>query len=567
MFHRRAAPEPPATASTVATATAPANTVPGSATRSHDDDALPRVPSPPRLATLLLLPPLVDALDFVSLRELLRTSRAVRAAARSSAAPFRYAAAVRKALHLAAADIISCADAASAAAALCRAVRSPPSAIATDGDASVPAFATATTGTLHPHLPLQPSEPPPSILPLPLQLQLEQLRNLAENACTGYLDTAEMWVLAEERADAALRKLQNAAASASSSSSSSDFAAPQTDAPDDVDDNDNEQGSARFALAAAVLAQACEIELVSNSVLAYSRHVLRRFRLWVRVDHGHARAIPACADNTEAPLTLELREDFANGFITRSWAVLVTSAVPDAVPCDAAAAATLSALVKKTIGPADAEQSAQGVKRWTILCELEHGTNGHTLPIGANHQRQMLLQRFQLARVLDASASSDTTNRLSGLAALLNCILPASRTFPTLSPAPARAAATSSSSSSSSFPATTAVATEPTSIDRWTPALANAAVRALLDWPLPRATSADLPVSPSLHAAIMCRPLLRDALRAFAVVPDAQESPAPSRGLARHDLSRFWIAAVVSVVKEAVVSVVEEVLEIVTQRI
>ncbi|KAJ1568926.1 hypothetical protein HK405_012155, partial [Cladochytrium tenue] len=169
----------------------------------------------------------------------------------------------------------------------------------------------------------------------------EQLRNLAENACKGYLVTAEMWVLAYERAVAALRRLQNAAASAPSSSSA--FAAPQSGAPGGVDDNEDEQGDPCFALAAAVLAQACEIELVSDS--AHPRHLLCRFRLWVRLDHGHAHAIPAAADYTVAPLTLELREDFVDRIIIRSWAIFVTSAAPDAsAPGDAAAAATLSAI-------------------------------------------------------------------------------------------------------------------------------------------------------------------------------------------------------------------------------
>ncbi|KAJ1567480.1 hypothetical protein HK405_005820 [Cladochytrium tenue] len=294
-----------------------------------------------------------------------------------------------------------------------------------------------------------------------------------------------MWVLAYERAAAALRRLQNATASASSSSS-------------------------RFTLAAAVLAHTCEIELVSYSSSAHSRIVLRRFRLWPRLDHGHSHAIPAAADSTAAPLILELREDFPNGIITRSWAVLVTSAAPDADPRDATAAATLSALVKKKIGTADAEQSAH----------------------------------------------ADPINRLSGFAALLNRILPASRAFPTLSPAPAHVAATSTTSS---YPGATAVAAEPASIDRWTSALATAAVRGLLDWPLPRATSAALPVPPPLHAAIMHCPLLRDALRAFAVGPDSQASPAPPRDVARLDLTRFWIAAVVSVANEA--------LDIVSQRL
>ncbi|KAJ1553387.1 hypothetical protein HK405_008058, partial [Cladochytrium tenue] len=82
------------------------------------------------------------------------------------------------------------------------------------------------------------------------------LRNLAENACKGYLNTAEMWVLAYEQADAALRRLQNAAASAPSSSSA--FAAPPTGAPgvDVVDDNGDGQSDLCFALAAAVLAPA-----------------------------------------------------------------------------------------------------------------------------------------------------------------------------------------------------------------------------------------------------------------------------------------------------------------------
>ncbi|KAJ1560009.1 hypothetical protein HK405_008553 [Cladochytrium tenue] len=149
----------------------------------------------------------------------------------------------------------------------------------------------------------------------------------------------------------------NAAASAPSSSSA--FAAPPTGAPGVgvVDNNGDEKSDPCFALAADVLAQACEIELVSDSASAYPRQVLRRFRLWVRLDHGHERAILSAADSTAAPLTLELREDFNFGGITRSWAIFVISAASDAVPRDAAAAATLCALVKKTIGPADAEQS------------------------------------------------------------------------------------------------------------------------------------------------------------------------------------------------------------------
>ncbi|KAJ1560558.1 hypothetical protein HK405_006674, partial [Cladochytrium tenue] len=273
-----------------------------------------------------------------------------------------------------------------------------------------------------------------------------QLRNLAENACKGYLDTAEMWVLAYERADSALRRLQNAAASAPSSSSA--FAAPKSGAPGVVDDNKDEHGDPCFALAAAVLAQACEIELVSDSVSAHPRHLLRRFRLWVCLDHGHAHAIPAAADYTAAPLTLELREDLVNGIIIRNWVIFVTSTAADVVPCDAAAAATLCALVKKTIGPADAEQSAHA------------------------------------------------------------------------------------------------------SVESWTPALATAAVQALLVWPLPGTTSATLPVSPALHAAVMRHSRLRDALRAFAVGAETQSSSAPPQGVARLELSRFWTAAVVSVIEE-----------------
>ncbi|KAJ1556207.1 hypothetical protein HK405_005081 [Cladochytrium tenue] len=610
-------------------AIAAANAAPHSAIRSHDHVALSRVPPPPPLATLLQLPQIVDTLDVVSLRELLRTSRAVRAATRSYATPFRYAAAVRKALHLAAADIVSCAVTATAADAYCLTVpspprQSPPSAIAADLDATVPALPTASTGTSH---------LPPLISPLPLKLQLEQLSNLAENACKGYLDTAEMWVLAYERAAAALRRLQNATASASSLSSSA-VVAPQAETRDEFNANEDEQGDAFFSLAAAVLAQACEIELVSDSPSAHSRIVLRRFRLWARLGHGFSNAIPAAADSTVAPLILELREDFANGIITRSWAVLVTSAAPDAVPRDATASATLSALVKKTIGTADAEQSAHGVKRWTILRELERGNAAMLMPgtlqqrrpqrqhlitqrqqqqlqaqqMSLLHQisRQQHLQQLQQQRqqqqqqlqelqhhqlqqariqhmrerqqlliqqrqerqqqqqlltqliqqaaqppptrqhrpqpnapILNASASADPINRLSGFAALLNRILPASSAFSTLGYA------------ATSYHAATAVAVEPASIDRWTSALAAAAVRALLVWPLPRATSAVLPVSPPLHAAIMHCPLLRDALRAFAVAPDSQASPAPARGVARLDLSRFWIAAVVSVVDEA----------------
>ncbi|KAJ1551006.1 hypothetical protein HK405_015380, partial [Cladochytrium tenue] len=222
---------------------------------------------------------------------------------------------------------------------------SPPSAIATDPDATVPAFQMATTGTLHSPPPLQPSDLPPLISLLPLKLQLEQLRNLAENACKGYLNTAEMWVLAYERADAALRRLQNAAASVPSSSSALPTSAPGVGV---VDDNGDEQSDPCFALAAAVLAQACEIELVSDSASAHPRQVLRRFRLWVRLDHGHERAIPSAADSTAAPLTLELREDSDFGGITRIWAIFVSSAAPDAAPRDAAAAATLCALVNKT---------------------------------------------------------------------------------------------------------------------------------------------------------------------------------------------------------------------------
>ncbi|KAJ1563165.1 hypothetical protein HK405_011357 [Cladochytrium tenue] len=523
----------------------------------------------------------VDALDAVSLRELLLTSHAVRAAARSSAAPFRYAAAVRRALHLAAADIVSCAATASVADdSHCLSVpspprqTSPPSAIAVDPDATVPAIPTATTGTLHPHLPPQPSEPPPSILPLPVQLRLEQLRNLAENARTGYLDTAEMWVLARERTDAALRRLQNAAASGSSSSSF--FATPQSDAPGDVHDSDDEQGDPCFALAAAVLAQACEIELVDSS--AHPRHVLRRFRLWFRLDHGHTHATtPAAADSTVVPLTLELRDVFNFGIISRNWAVLVTSAAPDAASHDAAAVATLCALVKKAIGPADTEQSAHGVMRWTILREIKFEPDTHQQHIHQFHQQVLQLHMSlhrQISQQQQRQQQRENGNGATNVHTLHTEVpFPRHQMIAQLMPQQLfqmtllhqtpqqqhqqlfvqHMAPLQLFQLNQSLPQQHAAY-----VDRWTPALATAAVQALLVWPLPDATSAALPVSPALHAAVMRHPLLRDALRAFAVAPDAQASPAPPRGVARLELSRFWIAAVVSVVEEALDIVLQQ---------
>ncbi|KAJ1544226.1 hypothetical protein HK405_008815, partial [Cladochytrium tenue] len=397
------------------------------------------------------------------------------------------------------------------------------------------------------------------------------MRNLADNASSGYLDTAEMWVLAGERAAAATRTLQRAALS--------DAVSALTAMEGNTSDGDDDAGKvedARRALAAAVLALSCEIELVSESSGPFYRRVMRRFCMWARVDGGSGESASAAAGaaavdvDSHATLALELAEDLNNeGDTRRRWTVLVPAAAPDASPRAVAAVACLAAIVTELLGPTDAAVGRGAARRWTVLSDVEHAVdaaNGRPAPgvaalriraelrqIQQQQQQQGQLAQQQLLQIGAAAAPAAATDpaapvdRLPALAALLDRLLPASRAFPPL-------------------PRTLAV-------DTWSAPLAAAAVRGLFRWPLPRTSTAMLPAPPALHAAVLRTPLLRAALQAFAVfvTPNDGDSdgdgPAlevarprylpranlvPPRGAARPELRAFWRAAVVTAVEDAV---------------